>query len=233
MNRIASIGLAAIIGLGLIGCGGDGDGLINQPNPRVRLANLMPGINNAMARVGSDTISETIAFGTVSDFAITPNGNKDLTVGDSTFDNLATLSDQLFELNRRYTAVAYGTTPRTIILLEDDESGVSNDDVAIRAVHAAQGAANVDVYISAPGDPLPAAPAMNALAPGTASDYSITDVGGTNTYRIRVFADGDTTTALVDQTIAIDPGERVAVIVYADSGQASGFNALVFQESID
>ena len=233
MNRFATIGLAAMIALGLLGCGGSGDGLTNTPNPRVRLANLMPGIPNAMARVGSDTISETIGFGTLSDFAITPNGDKDLTVGDSTFDNLATLADQLFENSERYTAIAYGTTPRAIILSEDDKSGVSTDNVAIRAVHAAQGANNVDVYLSAPGDPLPAAPAIDALGVGSSSDFSIVDVGATNTYRVRVFADGDTTTALVDQTIAVEPGDRVTVIVYADAGQGSGFNALVYQENID
>jgi hypothetical protein len=231
MNRIATMGLVAGIAALLVGCGGSGNGLINVPNPRVRFANVLPSIVSAKSQVGSDTISAAIPFGSASDYAITPNGNKDLTVGDSTFSNLATLSNQLFETNKRYTGIGYGTTPRAILLLEENESNSVNDTVAIRAINANQAAPSLDVYISAPADSLPAAPAFNAVAVAAiTTSEEVSSASGTS-YRIRVYADGDTTTALVDKNITITTRDRVALVVYADAGQASGYNILVLKEN--
>src|SRR6478672_5237223 len=105
MTKISQIMVGCAAALALFGCGGTGNGILNVPNPRVRVANVMPGIASAKAKVGNDTISSNIAFGAVSDYTVTPNGNKDLSVGDSTFSNLATLSNQLFETQRRYTGI--------------------------------------------------------------------------------------------------------------------------------
>lgn len=231
MNRFTKFGLVAGIAAIAIGCGGSGSGLLNVPNPRVRFANVLPGITTAQAKVGDDTISSSIAFGSVSDYAITPNGNKDLTVGDSTFDNLATLPDELYETNKRYTGIGFGTAPRSILLFEENEDSATNDTVAIRAIHASQGAANLDVYISAPAAGLPASPAFDNIAAGTISSSSDVSSASGTSYRIRVYADGDTTTALVDETIVIATRDRVAVVVYSDAGETSGFNILVLQEN--
>jgi hypothetical protein len=192
----------------------------------------MPGIASAKAQVGDDTISDNIPFETVSDSAITNNNEKDLTVGDSTFDNLATLADQVFQVEHRYTGVGYGTAPRTILLIDHNKDQSNLDTVAVRATHAAQGAGAVDIYLSAVGDSLPVAPSFNAFAEGTISDSTEVPVTGTNEYRIRVYADGDTTTALIDKTVIIQPRERWSAIVYADAGEASGFNILMVKESI-
>lgn len=232
MTKLATFGLVAGIATLLVGCGGSGNGLVNIPNPRVRFANVLPGIANAKAKVGPDEISVNIPFGTVSDYAITPNGNKDLTVGDSTFNNLATLANQLFETNKRYTGIGYGTTPRTILLLEENESQSGNDTISLRTVHAAQGAVNVDVYLSAVADPLPANPAFDNLAAGSMTTFSSVAVIGTNQYRVRVYADGNTSAVLVDETLVIQPRDRVSVIVYADGGEPSGFNALLLKENL-
>ncbi|MBC8064784.1 MAG: DUF4397 domain-containing protein [Chlorobia bacterium] len=232
MNRIATIGIVTGVAALLVGCGGSGNGLVNVPNPRVRFANVLPGIASAKAKVGSDEISANIPFGTVSTYAITPNGNKDLTVGDATFNNLATLANQLYETNKRYTGVGYGTAPRTILLLEENESQSGTNTISMRAVHAGQGGANVDVYLSAVGDPLPANPAFDGVAVGSTTSFSAAPVIGTNQYRVRVYADGNTSTVLVDQTLVIQPRDRVSVIVYTDAGQASGWNALLLKENI-
>ena len=230
MNRLVNLGLAAVAAL-LVGCGGSGNGLINVPNPRVRFANVLPGIASAKSQVGQDTISADIPFGTVSDYAITPNGNKDLTVGDSTFSNLATLSNQLFETNKRYTGIGYGAAPRAILLLEENEDQAVNNTVAIRAINAFQGSPSLDVYVSAPADTLPASPAFDAVAAtNITSSVEVSSASGTS-YRIRIFADGNTSTALVDKNITINTRDRVALVVYADVGQTSGYNILVLKEN--
>lgn len=232
MNRIMKLGVAVGLAALVVGCGGSGSGLLNQPNARVQFANLMPGIATARAKVGDDIISDNIPFGAVSDNAITNNQSKDLTVGDTTFDNLATLPDQVFQVEHRYTGVGYGTSPRSILVIDHDKSRASIDAVAFRATHAAQGGGAVDVYLSAPGDSLPASPAFDALAEAATSSFSELPVAVTNEYRIRVYADGDTATALVDEVVVVQPRDRYSVIVYSDSGKPSGFSMVLIKENI-
>lgn len=217
----------------LAGCGGTGNGLINVPNPRVRVANVMPGITTAKAKIGDDTISSSIPFGTVSDYTVTVNGNKDLSVGDSTFDNLATLSGELYETQRRYTGIAYGTSPRSIILLDEDKSNAPANSVAFQFVHAAQGAPNVDIYVNNPGDPLPASPAIANVAAATISDFTEFGITGSPAnVQIRVYVAGTTTNPIVDKNLAFEARTRHAVVIYPDSGQTSGFNAFTLKENV-
>ncbi len=232
MNRILNLGMAVGLAALVVGCGGSGSGLVNQPNARVQFANLMPGITSAKAKVGDDTISDDIPFGAVSDNAITNNQSKDLTVGDTTFDNLATLPNQVFQVEHRYTGVGYGTAPRAILLIDHNKSQAANGTVAIRATHVAQGAGAMDVYLSAVGDSLPASPSFDALAEAGTSSFSELPVTGTNEYRIRIYADDDTTTALVDKTVVIQSRERYSAILFADAGEASGYNIVLVKESI-
>ncbi len=232
MNQLVKFGLAVGLASLVIGCGGSGNSLTNQPNARVQFANLMPGISSAKAKVGDDTLGDNILFGAVSENAITSNSSKDLTVGDTTFDNLATLEDQVYQVEHRYTAVGYGTSPRAILLIDHDKSRATNNTVGIRATHVAQGGPAVDVYLSAVGDSLPASPSFDALAAAATSSFSEVPVTGTNEYRIRVFADGDTATAIVDKTVTIDPRDRWSAIIYSDAGETSGFNILMVKESI-
>jgi hypothetical protein len=233
MNKISQVMVGCAAALALFGCGGKGNGIINVPNPRVRVANVMPGIATAKAKVGDDTISSSIAFGAVSDYTVTGNGNKDLSVGDSTFSNLATLPNQLFETQRRYTGIAYGSSTRAIILLDEDKSAGPSNAVAFQIVHAAQGASNVDVYLSAPGDPLPASPSFANVAAGSISDFSEFGISGSPAnVRIRVFAAGTTVNPIVDTNLAFEEKSRHAIVIYSDSGQTSGFNVLTLKENV-
>jgi|GEM_PF-5759088 len=237
MRRLI-LGLAAAsLAIAIVGCGGSGNGIVNVPNPRVRVANLMPNIPNAKSQVGSDTIggASGIDFGTVSDYAITNNGNKDLSVGDSTFNNLATLSNQLFETQKRYTGIAYGTAPRTILLLDEDKNSASGGSVSLQTINAAQGQGAFDVYVtdSTGSGTLPATPSFPNIGVGIISSFAdVPAAGGPLSARIRVYATGQTTTALVDKTVLLDSQERAAIVVYADPSAGSGLNVIVLKENI-
>lgn len=231
MYNFAKVGLLAGIAALIVGCGGDGDGITNTPNPRVRFANVMPGIASAKAQVGPDIISSDIPFGTVSDYAITPNGTKDLTVGDSTFNNLATLSNQLFELDKRYTGIGFGTAPRTILLLNENEDIAPSDTVAVKFVHADQSLGNVDVYVYVDGTSLPASPTYTNVPAGSItvdhSDLPVTTDPAN--VRITVFATGTTTNALYNAVKVIPRRDRVALVFYETAG---GSEILVLKQNL-
>jgi hypothetical protein len=228
LPKIASVCALAVL---LAGCGGDGDALTNTPNPRVRFANVMPGITSAKAQVGADVISSNIPFGTVSGQAITPNGTKDLTVGDSTFNNLATLSDQLFELDRRYTGIGYGETPRQILLVEDNEDIAPSDTVSVKFIHANQDIANVDVYVYLDGASLPAAPSFTNMASGSVASQHVDlpVVSDPATVRVTVYPAGTTVGALFNGVISIPRRNRFGLIFY-DTGPSA--NIITFKENL-
>lgn len=234
MNRLFVIGAASVMIAGLIGCGGSGNGITNTPNPRVRLANVMPGIASLQGQVGDDIITSGLAFGAVSDYRVTDNGNKDLTVGDSTLDNLASIDDTLFETEKRYTGIAWGETgSRALIKFQHNKDATANATTGIRLINAAQGAGGVDVYISAPADPLPGSPAFTNVTEGSISDHSIVvAVPGNNNYRIRVYPTGTTTTAIVDETIVVEERARVAVVLY-QTNVALVRDTLLLDETLD
>lgn len=219
----------------LTGCGGSGNGLINVPNPRVRFVNAFPNIPTAKVKVGDDTIggASGIAFGTASDYVVTDNGNKDLTAGDSTFSNLASLNDQLFETEKRYTGIGYGTAGnRTILLLTEDKDQAPSDSVSLQVVNV--GSAAVDVYVtdSAAGDTLPASPNFANTGVGVTTSFAdLAAPSGPFSARIRVFAVGQTSNALVDTTVVLDSRERAAIVPFADPAAGTGWRVLVLKEN--
>lgn len=234
MNRLFAISVASVVVAALVGCGGSGNGFTNTPNPRVRLANVMPGIASLQGQIGDDVITTGLAFGSVSDYEVTENGNKDLTVGDTTLDNLASVDDTLYETEKRYTGIAWGDSgSRAIIKFQHNKDATANDTAGIRLINAAEGAGAVDVYISAPADPLPGAAALTNVAEGAISDHSITTaVDGDNTYRIRVYATGTTTTPIIDETIVVEERSRVAVVLF-ETNTPGTRDVLVLRETLD
>ena len=231
MVHLPKLGAAICLAALIAGCGGDGDGLTNTPNPRVRFANVMPGITSAKAQVGADVISSNIPFASVSDYAITPNGTKDLTVGDSTFSNLATLPDQLFELDKRYTGIGFGTAPRTILLLTESETQAPSDTVSVKFVHADQSLGNVDVYVYVDGNPLPGAPSFANVPMGsiTASHVDLPVTTDPANVRITVYAQGTTTNALFNGVVVVPRRDKVALVFYET---ASASDILVLKENL-
>ena len=235
--RFHSLWLVAAASFVLAGCGGSGNGLINVPNPRGRFANVFPGVSSAKVKVGDDIIGDSsgIGFGTVSEYIVTDNGNKDLTAGDSTFDNLATLPGELYETEKRYTGIGYGSSPRTILLLQDNKDQASSGTVSLRLANVAQSKGALDVYVtdSTAGDTLPGSPAFPNVGVGVVSDFSsVPAASGPLSARIRVFAQGQVVNPLVDKTVVLDSRERAAILVYEDSGETSGVNALVVKENL-
>lgn len=220
MFHVSKLGLAIGLAALITGCGGDADALTNKPNPRVRFANVMPGITSAKAQVGPDVISSNILFGAVSDYAITPNGTKDLTVGDSTFSNLATLDNELFELDKHYTGIGFGTAPRTILLLTENEDQAPSDTVSMKFVHADQSLGNVDVYIYLDGGSLPVAPSFANVPTGSITASHVTLPVGTDpaNVRVTVYPQGTTTTALHNGVTVVPRRNRVAFVFYETAG---------------
>lgn len=222
-NSAISITLLAIaLSLAAVGCGGGAGGDISGIDPKTRFVNAFPGVTSAKAAMGSVVLGDDIAYGTSSDYGSTNNERKDLTAGESSFDDLATLADEVYSNNHRYTGVGFGTAGnRTIVRLDSNRDDAPSHKVSLRLFDAISGPGSVDVYftLASAGNNLPGSPSIAGVVRGTVSNYYNLEVGSESTVnvRVRVFAAGDRQTPLEDRTlnlvanyrgtaIAMDPG---------------------------
>ncbi|MGV3618221.1 MAG: DUF4397 domain-containing protein [Fimbriimonas sp.] len=151
MRKVLPYLLGTICAFAAVGCGGSGETIIGtEQNPRVRALNAVTTVTPVDIRVSDDTISENSTFGSLSEYEIFENGNREVTALDSdTNGEIATLTD-LFELSRFYTVVAYNDGEGVSIAQLTDDRSVPDNRAQIRVVHLGNGQGNVDVYITAP-----------------------------------------------------------------------------------
>lgn len=224
--KISLVALASLVVLGVTGCGGAGNGVLNIPNPRLTFVNAFDSVANANFQVGTDTTTSPVAYNSASAPVITINGTKDISAGIATFSDLATLPSQLLEQSKRYTVVGYGVSgSRTLALFENDKSNSAPSTVSVRLINGAPALANVDVYLTdaAAGNGLPGGPAIGNLAAGSASNYvALPDGGAAFSLRVRVFVTGTNTNPLADTTYALANRDRISIVVDELSGSTAG-----------
>ncbi len=138
-----------------------------------------------------------------------------------------------FEAGKYYTVLfsgfARGGSPARELLIFEDEVPQPTTDIAVRAMHAAAGTGNVDVYLTPTTTTAPSgAPAVSGLAFGSASAYASRPVGA---FAVRVTAAGSTAplitgaapagltgTTSVDPTGgALIPGSVITAVVFPSS----------------
>ncbi len=139
-----------------------------------------------------------------------------------------------FEAGKYYTVIftgfarAGGSPAKEIRIMEDDVP-TPGSSIAVRAIHAAAGVGNVDVYLTPTAtSPISGAPAFAGLAFGTSSSYSTVTPGA---FAARVAPAGSTTpiistaapagvagTTLVDPMPgATIPGTVLSIVVFSAS----------------
>lgn len=229
-RSLTALALAASM---LVGCGGSKGGDISGIDPKVRFVNAFIGVPTIRASVGSRDISDSILYGTTSDYESSNNDTLDLSAGVLSSNDLATLSNRVFANNHRYTGIGYGPSgDRRVACLDNNREDAPSNNISLRVFNALTAPTLVDVYItsSSAGDSLPGSPSLASVVRGTASNYYSLNVGSGSTFnvRVRVYAAGDRSTALEDRTvnvtsryrgtvIAMDPGADVNPLIVRDN----------------
>ncbi len=181
------IGVAAALGATLFaGCGGSGG---SGGDSLVRFVNAVPGgqtvdayLDNTLAKAGIAPLSSTTEVQV-------PSGTRQIRVTSAGNGATNLIASNVSLSNASYSYVVYGV-PGTLqtLLLQDDTSGVNNNNVRYTVVHAAPGAGAVDVYVTTPtADLTTAAPTVSNLTAG-----NFQTIGGTpsGSYRVRVTPTG-------------------------------------------
>ncbi len=194
-SRIVALALA-ITATVISGCADSTDGITQPPPPLgfVRFVNAVPDTGALDYRFVDQVEYAPFALGhafrAIGRYQSATLGARRLRVFP-TSTNIAVTSQILIdttitiEEGRYYTVLHVGnaragaTTPDRIVVIEDAPATLpSATQVAVRAVHAGTGIANVDVYASATAtDPLPATPAFANLPFLGRSTYAALPLG--------------------------------------------------------
>lgn len=226
MRKIFPYLLGAVCAFTALGCGGSAETIVgSESNPRVRALNLVTNVTPVDITVSGDTISENSTFGVFSEYEIFTNGNREVRALDSDTNGQLATRTSLFELSNYYTVVVYPDGEGTTIAQLSDDRSVDDDRAQVRVIHLANGAPNVDVYITAPGaDISDSAPTLSNVAFGTISggltDYQELTPGQ---YQIRVTQTGTTNViAGLDSTITLADGNSRTLYI-TNNGTANVF----------
>ncbi len=212
--------LAPLLALGLAGCGltDDDDELptFTPPpvqNTKLRVVHASPDAPKVNVVVSGNTLLSNVDYEAISPLttvaaaaysvsvnAITPTGTPTV-LGPVT---LSLAADKI------YTALAVGSAANLALeVLAIDDVAVASGQTRVTVYHAAPNAPQVDVYVTAPTDPLTQASPLGSFA----FKQSLGPVSVANAdYRIRVTPAGDKNTVVFDSgTVPLAGGDLLIV----------------------
>lgn len=225
-------GLLGGLVLGLAACGGD-DG----PNVRVRAVHASADAPAVDVAFGGVPLANAVQFKQAGGYVGVGAGSAPLTVNVAATGTTVLSANVSVSADRNYSAVVVGSASSSApiaqrlaaVLIEDDGAAPAAGQVKLRVVHGAPAVAAVDIYVTAPGDPLPAAPTVAALpyrAVAPASGAPALQVPAGN-YRVRVTPAGNASTVAFDSgALSLAAGSDLLLVAIPRPGGVSPISLL-------
>ncbi|WP_369600159.1 DUF4397 domain-containing protein [Hahella sp. SMD15-11] len=216
MNKILFSALAAST-LVLAGCGGSS----NSDHPAqssVRALHLSPDAPAVDVDVNGSEVLSDVTYQQASGFLSVNAGATDLAIRVA--DTSTAVIDETLNLDEgtRYTVIALNYVASIEPLVIADATSPASGFAQLRVVHGVPSAPAVDVYVSAPGDALPATPTLENVPFKAVSDELEVPAGD---YRVRVTLANGSDVIYDSGTLSLADGvEYVAVASEAPSGFA-------------
>lgn len=216
MRNIKSTLALLVTSLSLVACGGSSS---NSHDPQLRAVHLSPDAPAVDIGVNSSLPLTGVSYRQASGFLSVDPGNtniKVLVAGTNTAVIDATLP--LAE-DMKYTVIAANTVANIEpLVIEDDISDPAAGNAAITVVHGSPAAPAVDVYVTAPGDVLPASPLLSNIPFKTISGEIEVPAGD---YRVRITPAGSTTVVYDSGTLSLLDGVEYIAIAADDINSSS------------
>jgi hypothetical protein len=239
MKPVSKLLLALVPALFLAACGGgnedDLDDRLDLADPKVRLVHAIPlGPDISLFRNDAAQASEVtdMPYKGASDYF-------DVSVNEATWEvrtatsPSASIGEVTFDPSRgkKYTLIAVpdaGSLTEVVLITDPFNKGLTSDKARLRAFNAAFNAANLDVYLTAPGaDIATATPTFAAVGYKNAMPASGEDsieVSG-DTYQLRLTAAGSKT-VVFDAQVALEENADWLLVPVPASLDANHVNVL-------
>ena len=205
-------------------------------NTQLRVIHASSDAPNVDVLVNGAKAASNVPYETASDFLTIPAGPATIQINPTgSATSVINVNPTLVE-SQQYTAIAVGyaapSAPAaqaiTSVLVDDSGNTPAAGNVKLRVVHGAPAAPAVDVYVTAPGEALPASPTISALSYknyAPAAGVKALEVAGGN-YEIRVTVAGTSTLVFDSGSVSLPANADLLVIAVPASG-ASPISLLV------
>ncbi|MBX3119155.1 MAG: DUF4397 domain-containing protein [Fimbriimonadaceae bacterium] len=202
MKRLFFLTLLTSLLVAGLGCGG----AANSGNARIRFIHLVadgPALD-VFADFSGDPLATGKVFKEAGSYQTTKSVAQNIDVLVSGTSNLVTSLPITPGQNEKLSFLLVGTNAGIgTLLLSDNTSAPATGSVKLRLVFAAPAVGPVDVYITAPADPLPLNPNFNDMAFGSQTGYL---EGPAGSYRVRITGANNQTVILDSGTITLAAG---------------------------
>ena len=209
--------LFALVGLVALGACDDDDGAGPAPQGRVRVVQGIANVAAADVLLDGTALKEDLAYKAAEGYRTVGSGARAVKVrkADAATDIVSV--NQTVQTGRDYTIIAYGTEAQgKSIVLTDDNTVPAAGKAKLRVVHAANGQANVDVYVvKNAGDLANATAKATNLAAGSATAYLEVDA---DTYLVILTGVGNKTAVLTVQNVDLANGKIRTVVALEKAG---------------
>jgi hypothetical protein len=215
--------VVAGVTLVLAGCADDEVVVASAPQAQmasVRVVHLSPDAPSVdIYANGADRVVADLAFGEESGVLDVPAGSYDFNVapaGTSVDASVLDINGIALDMGKSYTAAAFGEVANiTAIAIEDDFEDIADGNIRVRAIHAADGVGQVDIWnITDPANPSPMYTDVDFGAAGDAIDVPAA------AYTIGFDVDDDAVPDVTFDLPSLPAGESANIFAVNDGGVA-------------
>lgn len=229
MKNFKSIMAILVSSLVLIGCGGSDN---DSHSPQLRAVHLSPDAPAVDIKVNDTTPLTGVEYRQASGFLSVDSGSTDISVLVPALGGASALNANLIlDQDMKYTVIASDTVanglPLTPLVITDDIAAPAAGNAALTVVHGSPSAPSVDVYVTAPGDVLPASPLLSDIPFKTISDELEVPAGD---YQVRITPAGSNTIVYDSGTLSLVDGVEYIAIAADDIDSASLVGLLILTD---
>lgn len=219
------VGVIAVASL-VVGCGGSS----SSSRALYRIVHASPDAGVVDVFVNDEALFPNVPYLGATDYESIRTGNANFRVnpdgsGTSVIDaDLSLAKDDVRTIIAAGKAAPSGGEPgiQPIVLI-DDLDNPATGNVKVRLVHGSPTAGPVDIYVTAPGDPLPATPNFSDVLFGQNTGYVTLPDGN---YRVRI-TPANSGTVVIDSGAVTLNGRAIRTIIARDNaGGGAPYGAL-------
>jgi len=208
----------------LTACGGN-----NSGSAQVRLVNASPGYSALDLYIDDNLKVSNVAYGAASGYVSVDNGSFDTALSVNGSSTQLITTSRTYDTDTTYSIVAYGWNGslKSVIVTENQDDA-TDGSMFFRVLNTSTDAGSVDVYLTAESDDLDSATAVASdVGGGKSTSFGTVDSG---TYRLRITAQGDTSTVLLDVSNVTVSSKGVYTLVVTPTIGGVLVNALLMKQ---
>jgi hypothetical protein len=230
---VALLGLISLLPAAFVAGCGSGSGTITPPAAslaQVRVVHASPDAPNVDVLADGSRVLTNVPYTASSGYLPVPAGTRNVRVNPTGSSTSVINTDLNLIGQTSYTVLATGRVANIAPLaLLDDRSAPTAGNAKVRLVHAAPGAANVDIYVTAPSASLVGeTPVLSNVPFRAASDYLELPAGS---YQIRITPTGTQTVAIDTGAVTLNAGAIRTGIALGDPGVGQALTAILLNDN--